>query len=245
MKGPLLSLSRVSKTFWRGQHELRVLREVSLDLHLGDFVAVYGQQSSGKSTLLKVAAGIEPPDAGHVRFDGADLATLRRGRLSELRRDEIGWVRRSGPQSPDLLMIDYVALPVLSRYGEHEAQRCAKRALAMVGAEPCAFDRWATLSDGERTSVVLAHGLVREPRLLLVDDPTAGLDLIERERIVGLLRSFTDRGSLAVLMTVPDLPATLRARDVRSLSGGKLLAPEAPPGGRGVVIDFPGSERSA
>jgi ABC-type lipoprotein export system ATPase subunit len=242
---PLLSLESVSKTYWRGPHELHVLRDVSLDLHLGDFVAVYGQQSSGKTTLLKVAAGVEPPDEGCVRFDGQDLATLRRGRLSELRRDEIGWVRRTGPQSADLRMIDYVALPVLNRYGEREAQRCAKRALAIVGAEPCAFDQWATLSDGERMSVVIAHGLVREPRLLLVDDPTAGLDPIERERIVGLLRSFADEGTLGVLMTVPDLPATLRARDVRSLSGGTLLAPEAPPGGRGVVIDFPGSERSA
>jgi len=242
---PLLVLDRVSKTYWRGPHELRVLREVSLELRQGDFVAVYGQQRSGKTTLLKVAAGMEPPDAGSVRFDGHDVATFSRGRLGRMYRDDVAWVRRGGPHTPDLRMIDYVALPVLGMYGEHGAQRCAKRALAQVDAEACASEQWAQLSDGERTAVGIAQGLVREPRLLLVDDPTAGLDSIERERIVGLLRAFADAARIAVLMAVPDLPAVLRARDVRSLSDGRLLAPEAPPEGHGVVLDFPGGERSA
>lgn len=242
---PVLSLEHVSKTYYRGPHQLQVLCDVSLDVHAGDFMAVYGQRNAGKTTLLKVAAGVELPDSGTVRFAGRDLARLSRRGLAELHRDEIGWVRRAGPQSQDLRMIDHVALPLLSSLGQHGAQQKAKAALGKTGVGECGFELWGNLSDAERMAVSLAQGLVREPRLLLVDDPTAGLDVLERERIVALIRAVADEGRLGVVMTVPDLPAMLRARDVRSLSAGRLLAPDPPPGGHGVVLDFPGGERSA
>lgn len=245
MTGPLLSLEGVSKTYWRGAHELCVLRNVSLDLYAGDFIAVFGTRSAGKTTLLKVAAGIEPPDEGTVRFDGRDLATLRGRALARLHRTELAWIRRSGPLSQEVPAVDYVALPLLGRHGEQEARRLARRALADVGAESVALDGWASLSDSERALVALAHGLVRSPRVMLVDDPTAGLDVIERERVVALLRSFADERSIAVLMVVPDLSATMRASDVLSLSDGHLIASEDPPPARGILIDFPGGERSA
>src|SRR5215218_9467875 len=173
---PLLSMENVSKTYHRGPHELQVLRDVSLDVYAGDFIAIYGQRSAGKTTLLKVAAGVELPDAGTVSFAGDDLATLSRRRLAALHREEIGWVRRAGPQSQDLRMIDHVALPLLSSLGQQGAQRKAKAALAKAGVGECGFEHWSNLSDAERMAVSLAQGLVREPRLLLVDDPTAGLD---------------------------------------------------------------------
>lgn len=242
---PLLSLEHVSKTYSRGPHDLHVLRDVSLEVHTGEFIAVYGGRNAGKTTLLKVAAGVEPADSGSVRFEGMDLATLSRRRLAGLYREQIGWVRRAGPQSQDLRMLDYVALPLLGRSGKVAAQQRAKLALEQVGAAACAFEPWSSLSDAERMAVAIAQGMARDPKLLLVDDPAAGLDVFERERIVALLRAAADDARVGVVMTVPDLPAMLRAHDVRSLSNGKLLAPELPPGGRGVVIDFPGGERSA
>lgn len=245
VSAPLLSLEQVSKAYYRGPHQLQVLCDVSLDVYAGDFIAVYGQRSAGKTTLLKLAAGIEPPDSGTVRFAGQDLARLSRRRLANLHRDQIAWVRRAGPESLDLHMIDHVGLSLFSALGEKRAQQKAKAALAKTGVGDCGFERWGNLSDAERMAVSLARGLVREPQLLLVDDPTAGLDVLERERIVALIREVADEGRLGVVMTVPDLPAMLRARDVRSLSAGRLLAPDPPPGGHGVVLDFPGGERSA
>jgi putative ABC transport system ATP-binding protein len=242
---PVLSLTNVSKTYRRGPHELQVLCDVSLDVHAGEFIAVYGERSSGKTTLLRVAAGVEPPDSGTVRFAGRDLAELPRRQFSQLHREEIAWVRRAAPQSPGLRMIDHVALPLLGSLGQQAAQQKAKAALAKVGVGECAFEQWANLSDAERMAVLLAQGLVRAPRLLLVDDPTAGLGVLERERIVALLRAVADEERLAVVMAAPEMPAMLRAHDVRSLSGGLLLAPDPPPDGHGVVVDFPGSERSA
>jgi ABC-type lipoprotein export system ATPase subunit len=242
---PLLSIEHVSKTYWRGPHELRVLRDVSLDVYPGDFIAIYGQRSAGKTTLLTLAAGYESPDDGSVRFDGHDLNALPRERLAELHLREIGLVHRAGPQSQDLRVIEHVAMALLRDLGHHEAHKRAKTALAHVGVAECAFEKWTTLSDAERMSVAVAQAIVRKPRLLLVDDPTAGLDVLERERLVALLRATADDAKVGVLMAVPDLPAMMRAHDVRSLSDGQLLAPDPPPGGRGKLIDFPGGERSA
>jgi putative ABC transport system ATP-binding protein len=219
---PLLRLESVSKSYMRGPRELRVLRDVSLDVHPGEFVGIYGQRASGKTTLLRVAAGFEPPDDGIASFEGMDLAGLSRNRQAQLHREEIGWVERAGPRSEGLVMRVYVALPLYRTVGPVEAQRRALAALAKVGAADAADARWSSLSDTARSLVAIAEALVREPRLLVVDDPTAGLGIIDRE-----------------------LPAMLHAHEVRSLSRGRLLAPADPPPSGGNVVEFPGSERSA
>jgi ABC-type lipoprotein export system ATPase subunit len=242
----LLALQGVSKQYVRGPHELRVLVEVSLTVAAGDFIAVYGQRSAGKTTLMRIAAGLEAADSGTVRFEGRDLGAVSAAELARVHRTRIGWVDRTGPLGDELTVRDYVALPLLGRHRHRRAGLLASDALSRVGAESCADARWAELADAERMQVALAHGLVREPRLLVLDDPTAGLDVIERERIVALLRSVADDARIGVLMAVPDMPSMLRAHDVLSLSGGRLLSAPDPPPGRGTVLAFPsGGERSA
>jgi putative ABC transport system ATP-binding protein len=242
---PLLQLESVSKSYMRGPRELRVLKDVSLDVHPGEFVGVYGQRGSGKTTLLHLAAGFEAPSSGVANFDGRNLADLSRSRRARLHREEIGWVERAGPQSAGLPMRVYVGLSLYRTVGPAKAQQRAVAALAKVGAEDAADARWSSLSDTARTLVAIAEALVRQPRLLVVDDPTAGLSIIDRERVVGLLRSAAEDGGLGVLMAVPDMPAMLHAHEVRSLSRGRLLAPADPPPSGGNVVEFPGSERSA
>jgi ABC-type lipoprotein export system ATPase subunit len=238
----LLSLDRVAKAHWRGDRRLSVLDGVSLDVHEGEFVAVFGQRSSGKTTLLRIAAGLEKPNAGTVAFAGRQLASLSTRKLAELHRASIGWVERSGPKSDELDMADYVALPLLGRQRRTAARRVALEALERVGVEGCAYERWAGLSDAERSLAAIAHAIVRAPRLLVLDDPVGGLDVVDREHVLGLLRTLAQEERLGVLMAVPELPATLRAHRVLSLSGGELLGPSEP---TGTVVDFPTRERRA
>jgi ABC-type lipoprotein export system ATPase subunit len=242
----LLHLDSVSKSFWRGPNEVPVLRDVSLDVNEGELVGVYGRRGAGKTTLLHIAAGFKAPDAGTIRFAGDPLAGRSRRELARIHREEIGWVGRAGPPSPALPIRVHVALPLYRSHGPLRAQRRAAAALAKVGAADAADDCWASISETARILVAIAHALVREPRLLLVDDPTAGLGILDRERIVGLLRDAAEDGGLAVLMAVPELPAMLHAHEVRSLSRGRLLAPADRQGdARRTVVEFPRGERSA
>jgi ABC-type lipoprotein export system ATPase subunit len=240
----LLSLNAVSKSYWRGPSELCVLAGASLEVHPGEYMAVWGKRGAGKTTLLRIAAGLERPDAGSVLYEGKDLSRLSEPAHARLMRRQLGWVRREGPSS-DLRMIDYVALPLLIEYSQRRGRARASEALRRVGMSECAGQRWGSLSDGERALVAIAHDAVRDPRLLLLDDPTANLGLREREELLQLLVSLVEETGLAVLMTVPDMPAAMRSHQLRALSGGRLLEPESPPEHDGNVIDFPGGRRSA
>lgn len=240
----MLSLRGIRKSYWRGAHELRVLVDISLEMSPGELVAVWGKRGAGKTTLLKIAAGLETPDGGSVSFRGRDLAGLQESQHARLMREQIGWVRRTGPRS-GLTMLDYVALPLFVDNGQRRARARAYDALARVGMSECAGQRWESLSDGERALTGIAHGIVRCPRLLLIDDPTANLGVREREGVSGLLRSLADDEGLAVLMTAPGMPSAMGAGAIKVLSGGRLLEPPSEPGPQANVIDFPGRARSA
>ncbi len=243
----LLELEGVHKSRWRGPHRVVVLDGVDLVVDAGELVAVWGSRGTGKTTLAQIAAGLEVPDDGTARFDGGDLTTLSRGALARLLLSEVGWAQRIGPGDEELHMLDYVAVPLLASCGPRQARRGASAALAQVGLRGCGEKRWTELTDGERTLAALAHALVRNPRLLVVDDPTANLDMIDGRAVMGLLRSLAEDGGLGVLVTVPDMSDMLQAHRIASLSEGRLLVPSEP--GElfedgGDVIEFPVRQRS-
>lgn len=245
MSPALLALETVSKSYWRGPHELRVLSELSLEMQPGELHVVWGKRGAGKTTLLKIAAGLEACDRGRVRFAGMDLACISEGEHAQLMRERIAWIRSSGPHS-DLVMLDYVALPLLPTCGHRRAYGAARDALARLGIGECAQQHWRSLSDRERALVGIARGIARRPSLLLVDDPTANLDVRDREHLVALLRGLAD-GGMGVLMTGPEMNEMMAADQIGALSGGRLLAapsdPEPPPPRPDNVIDFPGVGR--
>ncbi|MGA8365488.1 MAG: ATP-binding cassette domain-containing protein [Solirubrobacteraceae bacterium] len=244
MADGLLSLRSVRKSYWRGAHELKVLTDVSMEVAAGEFIAVWGKRGAGKTTLLKLAVGLEAPDGGAVYYAGRDLAGMSESAHARLMREQVGWVRRAGPRS-DLSMLDYVALPLLVEHGQRSARSRAYDALARVGMSECAGQRWDSLSDGERALTGIAHGIVRRPQLLLVDDPTANLGVREREDVNDLLRSLSKAEGLAVLMTAPGMPGAMGSDEIKVLSAGRLLTPPGEPAPATNVIDFPSRERSA
>lgn len=226
----LLSLADVCKWYWRGSIRVDVLRGVSVDVEPGDFVAIWGRLRAGKTTLLNVAAGLDVPDAGEVRFDGKRLGCMSRRELQLLRRHAIGFSRRTGPENEHQSTLDYVAFPLVGTMKLAAARRHAMEALEQLGADPaCASLRWDHLTDGERTLVSIAHAIVRKPKLLLVDDPTSSLGVHERERTIGVLHGCAKEQGMAVVTTMPDMPATLGAERVLALTSGELLAVEASP----------------
>jgi len=237
--GELLALRGVSKRYRRGSQELCVLRDVSLTIRAGELVCVLGTRGQGKTTLLRIAAGMESADAGAVRFAGRELAGLSDAELSRLLGTQIAWAGRSGP-GMRMRMLDYVATPLLVGRGRGgDVERRARAALERVGASDCAEAGWETISDWERALVELAQAIAGDPALLLIDDVTDMLGVRETDEFVGLLRSLTRESQLAVLMSASNPQATLLADRIASLAAGTLT--EGPPPGEGVVIEFPGS----
>ena len=239
----VLSLDGVTKRYARGYRELEALDDVGLDVEPGDFVAIWGGSRSGKTTLLRVAAGIETPDAGHVTFDGRPLATLSRRERARLLLTDIGCVWQTGRITRGLSVLDHVALPRFKQRSHAQARIDAHEVLERVGVPQAGSARWHELTDGERTRVALAHALIRRPRLLLADEPTASLNMIEREQVLGVLRSVAEEAGVAIVMTAPDAPNLLQSHRLMSLDRGRLVKPrsEQP----GTLIDFPrASERA-
>jgi ABC-type lipoprotein export system ATPase subunit len=238
--GVLLSLRNVSVSFPRGRcHVVPVLANASLDVDAGELVAVLAQRAQGKTTLLRVAAGMDRPARGEVLFKGEDLCCVSDRRRSALLRQQIGFAEPVGPDI-DLPVLAHVAVPLFASLNKKEAYRRARVALERVDAQDCADQPWMSLADSERVLAALAQAIVRRPELLLVDDLTATLGLGATERTGRLLRSIADEDGLAVLMSVSDADATTWFDRVASLSGGELLV--APSEGEDLsenVIDFP------
>jgi ABC-type lipoprotein export system ATPase subunit len=214
-----------------------------MEIALGELFAIYGKRAAGKTTLLEIAAGLTAPDTGSVTFDGRDLANISRRELALLHREKIGWVERAGPQTADVPMHVYVAMALYRKLSRREARNRALTVLERVGARDYAGALWCDLPHTARVFVAIAQALVREPKLLIVDDPVYGLGVTEREDVTGLLREVAEQAGVAVLLAVPELPAMLHAHQVRVLANGKLIG--SPSDDAGTVVQFPRARRPA
>jgi energy-coupling factor transporter ATP-binding protein EcfA2 len=219
----LLSLQRVSRRPRHGAHERVVLDEVSLTLEAGELVAVWGMRRSGRSTLLRIAAGVEPADDGVVRFDGRALAGA-----GEALGHGIGYCRHA-PDGEARRVLDELLVAQLARgIPDAQARLRGLQALERVGAGDCAERRWHELDGGEAVRVTIARSLALDPALLVIDEPTKGVDLLARDGVLELLRSLADSG-IAILSSAGEATGLMGADRALTLSGGQLrgsLAPE-------------------
>jgi ABC-type lipoprotein export system ATPase subunit len=238
--GELIDLRQVSKSYWRGQRRFHVLREVSLALAPGEIAAVAGSRHEGKTTLLKVAAGLERPDSGEVLFCGRDLARCSDAELARLFADEIGWAATS---SNDLCsnVLDRLALPVLmrARRGRRQARALATAALERVGAAECAEQRWNELSSWERVLVHLARATVSQPRLIVLDDLFDGFGLLRTQQAGEILLSLVGELGCSALLSTCELEPAGFADRVYCFDRGTVKTMTPASESEGTVIPFP------
>jgi predicted ABC-type transport system involved in lysophospholipase L1 biosynthesis ATPase subunit len=239
----LLALTGVCKSLRDGASEIAVLEDVSLEVGAGELVGVYGERRSGKSTLMRVAAGLELPDAGSVTFDGVDLSRLSIGARARLRRRG-GLALASGeggPLTSSQPVLEHVALPLTNdglTLGESEG--LARPLLREIGVGELAHVRVDRLSLSDRVRVELARALVRGPRLLLVDEPAVLPGPSDSRELYGLLRALA-RSGIAVVIASADTAALAGVERFLTLSGGRLRSTDA----RRRVIPFPGQRAGA
>src|SRR5918993_1131497 len=183
----MLEANHLSKSYATPAGELAVLRDVSLLLQPGDAACVMGPSGSGKSTLLYILGGLEPPTSGTMRLHGSDPYTLKADALAAFRNRDIGFVLQDHCLLPQCTVLENVLVPTLVGDADAGAADRAKVLLEMVGLGGRLDHRPAELSGGEKQRAAIARALVRQPRLILCDEPTGNLDADTAQIVADLL----------------------------------------------------------
>jgi ABC-type cobalamin/Fe3+-siderophores transport system ATPase subunit len=220
----VLELENISKRYREAQRERVVLRDVTLEVREAELVAVWGTRRSGRTTLLRIAAGIETPDDGEVRFRGRRVA----GHAGAALGQGIGYVQKSLRASEEQAVLEQVAAVTLARGARvAQAREQARIALRRVEAEHCAAMRVSELTGGEVLRVALARALCPSPSLLVIDEPTTTVRLGERDETLALLGRLAADG-VAILASVTEPDELAGAHRALTLSDGQLRGRSSP-----------------
>jgi len=198
----MIQLSKVSKLYHQGAREIAALRDISLDIRSGEFLAVMGASGSGKSTLLNLIGGLDQPSSGKIFVDRIPLHGISDDELTLIRRRRIGFIFQFFNLLPILTAAENVALPLLLEgrpFSEIKPQ--AELYLQKVGLADRVEHRPEQLSGGEMQRVAIARALISKPAVLLADEPTGNLDSVTSEDIFRLLTVLHKEGQTIVMVT--------------------------------------------
>jgi ABC-type ATPase involved in cell division len=217
----LLALDKVSKGYRRGPRDYTVLTDVSMQIEASELVVVLGMRKSGRTTLLRIAAGLERPDSGAVRFEGRDLSQAR----GKIVGRQIAFCHPAFSPLQGELVFEHVAAPLLAqRVVRSDARRIADAALERTAVKHAARMHPDELDSSERVRVSIARAIAPQPGLLVLDDPASHAAPLHADGILRLLRSLASIDGPAVLMSTDDASAVAGADRVLSLDGGQLRA---------------------
>jgi putative ABC transport system ATP-binding protein len=197
----MIHIEKVSKTYTKnGKSQVQALRDVSLDVGSGEFVAIVGPSGSGKSTLMNIMGLLDRPDEGSYILDGREVRGLDIDELAKTRNQKIGFIFQSFHLLPRISALENVELPLI--YSDRsEVRELAMQALQAVGLGERFSHQSAELSGGEQQRVAIARALVNRPEILLADEPTGNLDSRAGLEIMAIFQELNDRGKTIVMIT--------------------------------------------
>jgi putative ABC transport system ATP-binding protein len=220
----LLQAERVRKVYRTGAGEVCALRDVSLQIDEGEFVAVMGPSGSGKTTLLNCLSGLDDIDAGRVLLDGASLHELSDAARTRNRAESMGFVFQQFNLIAVLTAVENVEIPLLlAGVHAHEARRRATETLERVGLGHRVGHRPTELSGGEQQRVTIARALAGNPRIVWADEPTGALDSESADEVMRLMRDVHDDGVTLVLVT-HDATVGAQAQRMIRMRDGEVVA---------------------
>jgi lipoprotein-releasing system ATP-binding protein len=234
----LLAFRQVSKRFPDGTRQVAVLDRVSFEVYPGEKVGLHGSRKAGKSTLLRIAAGLLAPDEGQVIWNGEhDLASCDENQRARVRRlGGIALARGDVRVIRSTTVLDHLMMPLYSmNLPKDEAERAARHALELVDALRLSYQVTGQLGLRDRLIVDLARAVVKRPRLLLVDEPAVLAQPQEARAFYRLLHDLADRIGCALLIASEEPAALHGLKPMMSLSGGKLDSTTS----KRKVVDFP------
>jgi len=210
----MLEVRQVSKSYATPRGPLEILSDISLSLARGDAAAITGPSGSGKSTLLYILGALEPPTSGAVTLDGRNPFELAERELAAFRNKQVGFVFQDHCLLPQCSVIENVLVPTLVADSRNGAEARARQLLEQVGLKERMDHRPGELSGGEQQRVAIARALIREPLLLLCDEPTGNLDHQSAETVASMLFDLhrSQRTILVLVTHNPELAARFPLR---------------------------------
>ncbi|MCU0634308.1 MAG: ABC transporter ATP-binding protein [Gemmatimonadaceae bacterium] len=223
---PLVQVAQLCLTYRTGEVEVRAVRDVTLTVERGDFVAIMGPSGSGKSSLMNLIGCLDTPTSGQYLLDGIDVASLSRAERATLRNRKLGFVFQSFHLLGRTSATENAELPLL--YGvpllpARERRRRAIAALERVGLGARLDHHPAQLSGGQQQRIAIARALVAQPELLLADEPTGNLDSRTTIEIMGLFQELNDAG-LTIVMVTHELDVAAYCRRVIVMRDGRVVS---------------------
>ena len=221
----MVEVRNVYKSYYRGQLEIPVLRNISLSIEPGEFVSLMGPSGSGKTTLLNLVAGIDVPSQGNVIVANEDVSRLSESDMARWRSRNIGFVFQFYNLMPVLNAFENVELPLLlTKLSRKERRQQVETALGIVGLADRMDHYPNQLSGGQEQRVAIARSIVTDPNLILADEPTGDLDRTSAESIMELLSRLNDEFKKTIIMVTHDPSAAERAKRLEHLDKGELVA---------------------
>ncbi len=219
----MYKLSGVTKNYLKGRSTVAALRGVDLVIEDGEWLAVQGPTGHGKSTLLQILGGLDRPSSGIVEFDGRDLAQLREAEVTKIRAESIGFIFQTFNLIPTLSALENVEVALVPlRVGAPARRQRATMALEAVGLGDRLQHVPGELSGGQQQRVAIARALVKEPSVLLADEPTGNLDEDTRDEIIALLDALWRERRLTLVLVSHDSSVIRRAQRIGVMSRGRL-----------------------
>src|SRR5579863_9688244 len=219
----IYQLANVSKTYRKAGREILAVRELDLDIRTGEWLAVQGKTGHGKTTLLQLLGGLDRPTTGQVIFAGHDLAAAPEAEVRKVRAGSFGFIFQTFNLVPTLTADENVEAALIP-LGVRQPSRRARVAAALdsVGLADRAEHLPGELSGGQQQRVAIARALVKEPRVLLADEPTGNLDEDTRDDIIGLLDTLWRERRLTLVLVSHDSSVVRRAQRIGVMSRGRL-----------------------
>jgi putative ABC transport system ATP-binding protein len=225
----MYTLTNVTRLYQKGRHTVPAVRDVNLHIPDGDWLAVQGRTGHGKTTLLQLLGGLDRPTSGTIELDGQDLTRLRETQITRLRAASIGFVFQTFNLVQTLTAADNVEAALIPiGIGWAERRRRTAEALDSVGLSDRARHLPSELSGGQQQRVAIARALVKEPKVLLADEPTGNLDEDTREDIMALMEKLWRERGLTMVLVTHETVIARRAIRVAVMDNGKLAVRSSP-----------------
>src|SRR5215471_7980920 len=219
----MYQLTNVSKLYAKGGRTVPAVRDLSLAIADGEWLAVQGRTGHGKSTLLNLLGGLDRPTSGTIELDGRNLSRLREGQVTRLRAESVGFIFQTFNLVPTLSAAENVEAALIPlRAGAAERRRRVDAALDSVGLGDRARHLPGEMSGGQQQRAAIARALVKEPKVLLADEPTGNLDEDTRDEIINLLEKLWRERGLTLVLVTHDSAIARRAGRVGVMSKGLL-----------------------